>query len=402
MAADGNSVAILLITIGGLLLLGLATDYLGRKTNLPRVTLLFLFGFLLGPGALGLLPDHASEWMPVVTTIALLLVGFLLGGKLTRTNTLENGVVVLFVSVSVVLTTLLIVTAGLTLIGVPFPLALIFGAIATATDPAATMDVINEHRAQGKFTDTLQGIVSIDDAWGLIVFSLVLAAVQMFMGAEGPLVVIGEALWELAGATGLGIIPGLPMAYISGRIKPGQPTLLEALGMVLLCGSLALHLEVSYLLSSMVLGIVVTNLAKHHERPFHEIEDIEWPFMVLFFTLTGASLAIDTLAQAGILAVAYIVLRSAARYLGCWPGAQLAGAGHSVKYWMGGALLPQAGVAIGMALVAAARFPELADTIILVVVVTTLFFELIGPICTRISLRKSGDIPTRVSHATFE
>jgi len=222
MTDHSNNIAILLMTFGGLLLLGLATDYLGRKTTLPRVSLLFLFGFLLGPGALGVLPDHASEWMPVVTTIALLLVGFLLGGKLTRANTLENGVVVLFVSISVVLTTLLIVTVGLMAFGVSFTVALIFGAIATATDPAATMDVINEQGARGKFTDTLQGIVSIDDAWGLIVFSLVLAAVHMLTGAEGSLSVIGEALWELVGAIGLGVILGLPMAYISGRIKPGS------------------------------------------------------------------------------------------------------------------------------------------------------------------------------------
>jgi len=399
MTQHGTEVSILFIALGGLLLLGLAADYIGRKTRLPRVTLLFLSGFLLGPGVLGILPEQASEWMPVIANIALLLVGFLLGGKLTLANTLKNGVVVVFVSISVVLSTLAIVSVGLIAIGTPIALALLFSGIATATDPAATMDSIRESDASGRFTDTLQGIVSIDDAWGLMAFSLVLASVKMLGGEGGSWVLIGQAAWELLGAIALGIVLGLPMAYISGRIKPGQPTLLEAMGMVLLCGGIAQHIGVSYLLSSMVLGVVVTNLAKHHDRPFHEIEDVEWPFMVLFFTLTGASLALESLSQVGWLAVAYIIFRTVARLVGCWPGAKLAGSTDSVRLWMGWALLPQAGVATGMALIAAAQFPELADTIIPVVVVATMFFEMIGPIFTRISLHKAGDVPVTVEPA---
>lgn len=385
-------VATLLTAVGGLLLLGLATDYLGRKTSLPRVSLLFLFGFILGPGALGILPQQSTEWMPLIANIALLFVGFLLGGKLTRANTLENGKVVMAVSLSVVLITVAVVTGGLLLIGASLTVALLFGGIATATDPAATLDVISETNAKGKFTDTLVGIVGIDDAWGLIAFSLMLAIVQVHSGSAAFLTILGAAGWELVGAVILGVLLGIPMAYISGRIRPGQPTLLEATGMVLLCGGIAQFIGVSYLLASMVLGMVVVNFAKHHDRSFHEIEDIEWPFMVLFFTLTGASLDLNNISQVGGLTIAYILLRAIARYVGCWPGARAVGAMNSVKFLMGGALLPQAGVAIGMALIAAAEFPELANTIVPVVVVATIFFELVGPICTRFSLRKAGDV----------
>jgi len=391
MSDHASSVSTLFISLGGLLLLGLAADFIGRRTSLPRVSLLIIIGFLLGPGGLSILPHHASDWMPVVANIALLLVGFLLGGKLTRANTLENGVVVIFVSVSVVVFTLLCVIAGLVLLNVPLTVALLLGGIATATDPATTMDAIRESRASGRFTDTLQGIVAIDDAWGLLAFTLMLAVANLASGTDGSWVVISSALWELGGAVALGIVLGFPMAYMSGRINPGQPTLLEAMGMVLLCGGIALHLGVSYILASMVLGIVVTNFARHHERPFHEIEDIEWPFMVLFFTLTGASLTFDSLSSVGFLALAYIAFRTIGRVVGCWPGAALAGAIPTVRVWMGGALLPQAGVATGMALIAASQFPSLADTIIPVVIIATLFFELIGPICARVSLRKSGD-----------
>ena len=403
MSVHVSGSASLFFSLGSLLLLGLAADYIGRRTSLPRVSLLILIGFVLGPGGLALLPHHASDWMPVVATTALLLVGFLLGGKLTRANTLENGAVVLFVSVSVVLVTMICVIGGLLWLDTSLTVALLLGGIATATDPAATLDAIRETRARGRFTDTLQGIVAIDDAWGLLAFTLMLAIASLAagnegmgsggIGSEGIWVVAGHALWELGGAVLLGILLGVPMAFISGRIKPGQPTLLEAMGMVLLCGGIALHAGVSYILASMVLGVIVTNFARHHERPFHEIEDIEWPFLVLFFTLTGASLTIESVSAVWPVAVGYIAFRAVGRYLGCWPGAVVAGAIPAVRNWMGGALLPQAGVATGMALIAASQFPHLADIVIPVAIVATLFFELIGPICARVSLRKSGDAP---------
>jgi Kef-type K+ transport system membrane component KefB len=392
MHNQDTSVSILFITLGCLLLLGLAADFVGRRTSLPRVSLLILFGFTLGPGGLALLPGSTQEWMPLVANVALLLVGFLLGGKLTRANTLENGTVVLCVSISVVVITLVCVVGGLVAAGVPVALALLLGGIATATDPATTVDAIRETGARGRFTDTLQGIVAIDDAWGLLAFTLVLALANLLTGTDASWEVAVGALWELGGAVLLGVVLGVPMAWMSGRIRPGQPTLLEALGMVLLCGGLAHYLEVSYLLAAMTMGTVVCNFARHHDRAFHEIEGIEWPYMVLFFTLTGASLTLSGLASVGPVAVVYILCRLVGRYIGCWPGAVLSGAIPSVRIWMGGALLPQAGVAMGMALIAASEHPQLADTVIPVVILATVFFELAGPVCASVSLRKSGDV----------
>lgn len=389
-----HNVGSLFITLGCLLLLGLATDYLGRRTALPRVTLLLLFGFGLGSSGLDILPDKTQEWFPLITDTALLLVGFLLGGKITIKGLRENGRAVLMISISVVLVTLAIVTAGLVLLGVPLAIALLLAGIATATDPAATLDVIAENRAKGRFTDTLLQIVAIDDAWGLIAFSVVLAIVHLLGGNGEVSAILGRAAYELIGAVTLGAVLGFPMAVISGRIQPGQPTLIEGLGMVLLCGGLAQWLDVSFLLSAMVMGMVVTNTATHHERSFHEIEGIEWPFMILFFTLTGASLQIDMLSSVGYITAAYIGFRFLARLLGSWPGGWLAGADPKITRWMGLALLPQAGVATGMALIAAAQLPELAATIIPVVVIATIVFELAGPIFARLSLRRAGNFPT--------
>lgn len=387
-----EELATVFITLGALLLIGLATDWLGRKTLLPRVTLLLLFGFLLGSSGLQILPQESLHWFPMISNMALLMVGFIMGGKLAFSFLRENGRVILWVSSSVVLITVIVIFAGLLALGFSLEIALLLAGIATATDPAATTDVIQENKAQGVFSDTLTGIVAIDDAWGLIAFSILLAIAQSFNTEQQALDALLVGGWELIGAVLLGIVLGVPMAYLSGRICPGQPSLVEALGMVFLCGGLALLLEVSFLLSAMVLGLVVTNLAKHHERPFHEIENIEWPFMILFFVLAGASLNMESLLQVGLLGGAYIVLRIVGRLAGSWPGGVLGGSSGAIKSWMGLGLLPQAGVAMGMALIAAQRFPELSATILPVVIAATVIFELIGPIGTRLALLRAGDI----------
>lgn len=386
-----NAASSALIVLGGLLLLGLATEFLGRATSLPRVTLLLLFGILLGPEVLGLLPSAMDGWFSLITDIALLLVGFLLGGRLSLKRFSENGIEVLCLSISVVICTVLFVALGLWFMGFPLAIALLLGGIATATDPAATVDVVRERGARGHFTDTLQDIVAIDDAWGLVVFSVLLATVQLMQGTGEPLQHLWRLVYELGGSVVLGIAMGIPMAFLTGRIRPGEPTLVEALGIVFLCGGLADLLGVSFLLTAMVLGATVSNLARHHERPFHEIEDIEWPFMILFFVLTGASLTFDHLGEVTLLALAYIALRATGRALGSWPGGIIAGSVPTTRRWMGVALLPQAGVAAGMALLASNAFPQWRDSLLSVTILATVVFELIGPVMTRISLQRVGE-----------
>lgn len=380
-----------LITLGGLFLIGLVTDLLGRRTPLPRVTLLLVIGFLIGPSVLDVLPNLSEEWFPLLADMALVMIGFLLGGKLTTALLRKQGHRVLWISIAVTVLTAVAVLTGLLLVGFRLEVALMLAGIATATDPAATVDVAREVKAKGQFTRTLQGIVAVDDAWGLIVFSLMLAAALALTGRGGGNAILMSAAWEIGGAVVVGVILGIPMAYLTGRIAAGEPTLIEALGVVLLCGGVALWLEVSYLLAAMVLGAVVANLAHHHKRPFHAIEGIEWPFMILFFVLAGASLRVESLAGVGVLGLAYVILRTMGRFLGAWAGAALSGAGPLYRRWMGMALLPQAGVALGMALVATQRFPELSAIILPVVVGATVVFEAIGPVLTRWALVRVGE-----------
>lgn len=383
------------ITLGVLLLLGLITDAIGRRTRLPRVTLLLVFGFLIGPTGIGFLNPDDAKWFSLVTAIALVMIGFLLGEKLAFSSLRQHGKFVLWLSAAEVVATALMVLVGLLLTGVRMDIALLLAGIATATDPAATTDVVHETRADGAFTSTLLGIVAVDDAWGLIVFSLMLTAVQALSGQGDIVTPLLTGAWELGGALLLGICLGIPMAFLTGRVRPGEPTLVEALGLVFLCGGIAIWLKVSFLLASMVLGCVVANLARHHARPFHAIEGIDWPFMILFFILAGASLEAKAVYQVGLLGAAYIIFRVLGRLLGAWAGGVISHADPLLGRWMGMALMPQAGVALGMALMATHHRPDLGEVIMPVVIGSTVLFEVIGPVLTRVGLVRAGEVRSR-------
>jgi len=378
-----------LVVIGSILLVGLATDYIGRISRLPRVSLLFLFGFLVGPAALNILPDITHRWFPIITTVALVLVGFLLGGKLAEKAISQRKKEVVVLSVVICLVTAVVMIAGLLIAGFPLVIALVFAGIASATDPATTLESVKEAGKRSVFTDILQGIVSLDDAIALLLFSVLLMIAHMVNGSEGGAAVLFlHSVWEVAGAVLLGALLGFPMAYMTGRIRAGEPTLVEALGLVLLCGGLAELLDVSYLIAAVVLGYIVAKRARHHTRAFHEIEDIEWPFIIVFFVLTGASVDLAMIGLATVLTVLYIVLRIVGRLAGSWVGGTWLGSSPSVKMWMGPCLLPQAGIATGLALLAASQFPQYGNTIVSVVVVATIFFELTGPLVTRFALSR--------------
>ena len=381
---------VLLIALGGLLLVGLATDELGRRTRLPRVTLLILFGLAAGPAGFDLLPRAFEDWYAFIASVALTMVAFLLGGRLSLTALRSHGRAILAISVAVVVLTAVFVGIGLIAIGTPVAVALLLAGIATATAPAATQDVVRQACAKGPFTDTLLGIVAVDDAWGLIVFSVLLVFAGAVAG-DGVLAILGHCLWELGGALVVGAIVGLPAAFLTGRLQPGEPIQAEALGLVFLCAGLATWLGASFLLAGMVAGAIVANLAIHHRRPFHEIEHIEWPFMVLFFVLAGASLELESLRVVGAIGVAYIVLRTFSRVLGGWIGGLVAGSPVLHRRWIGFALVPQAGVALGMALVAASHFPDLGEALLAITIGSAIIFEVFGPILTLLALRKVGE-----------
>jgi Kef-type K+ transport system membrane component KefB len=380
-----------LLVFGALFLLGLAADLLGRRTAIPRVTLLILCGLAVGPSGFNLLPrELVQDWFPPLTTLALSLIGFLLGHKLSVAEFRKHGRVVTAITLGETTGALLLVCLALLALGVNPIVALLLAGIATATAPAATFDVVRESGVTGDFPDTLLAVVALDDAWALFLFSLMMAFAATVSGDGSATLNLFGGLAEIGGSLLLGAALGVPMAYLTGRIRPGEPTLAEAMGFVLLCGGMASWLGLSPILSAMIMGSIVASLATHHDRPFHAIEDVEWPFLILFFVLAGASVHVEALLTVGLVTVVYLLVRCVGSYTGARLGARLAGADDLTAKWLGLCLFPQAGVALGMALIASQRFPEYEPYLLPVVLASTVIYELVSPVITRRALKAAS------------
>ncbi|PRY71521.1 cation:proton antiporter [Halomonas ventosae] len=388
---DPNVSAVSLILLGLILSTSILADAVASRTRLPRISLLVLVGVgvaviqqwgLDQPGARPL--DGLAE--PLIQ-VALVMVAFLLGGELTLDRLRSTGPLILIVSLSVILAGVLSVGLGLLALGFPLAVAVSLAAISVATDPAAVSETVHESGDSRLRARLLLGIVAIDDGWGVLAFGLAMALLGWWLSGDGGMALL-HAAWELGGAILLGTAIGLPAAWLTGRLRPGEPTQVEAIALILLLAGTSAWLGVSSLLAAMCAGTLVANLSRHHTRSFNEIEHIEWPFLVFFFVLSGASIDLYRLDEALGLTLAYILLRLAGRYLGGLLGVRLARQRQAeLPANLGLALTPQAGVAMGMALLAAERFPEHGPVLLSAVVASTVVFEILGPLLVRRVLR---------------
>jgi len=381
---EAHQTTLNIILLGVILSVSIFADALAHRTRVPRISILVLVGVgiafvqqvVLGDQGARLL-DGLSE--PLIK-LALVMVAFLLGSELTLDRLKVTGPLILIFSLSVIVAGGVMVGAGLLVLGFPLVVAVALAAISVATDPAAVSEAVRESGDTRLRARVLLGIVAIDDAWGVIVFGFSMAALGWLLTSNGQLALL-HAFWELGGAIALGMVVGLPAAWLTGRLREGEPTQMEAIALILLLAGLSSLLGVSELLASMVAGALVANLSFHHTRSFREIEHIEWPFLVFFFVLSGASIDLYSLGDALWLTIAYIVLRLVGRMLGGLFAAKFARTEQGkLPGNIGLALTPQAGVAMGMALLAAEQYPEFRDTILPVVVASTIIFELVGPV----------------------
>jgi Kef-type K+ transport system membrane component KefB len=382
----------ILIILGAFLLAGYLAHVTAPRISVPRVTLLLVIGAMASPSMLNLVPEAVSQWFPFISHIALAMVGFLLGERFVASEIKSRGREILVVSLGETVVTVLFVFAGLMLVGAPAPLAIVMAGIAPASAPAAIFETVREGKAEGPLTRALLGVVAIDDAWGVIIFSLLLVVAEAVTGAAAQWVDLWEGLWEVGGAVALGAVIAVPMAYATSRVREGEPTLVEAMGFVFLTSGIATVLDVSYLLSSMTLGAVVANLTPNVRRPFRAVDGVSEPFFAVFFLLAGFRLEPETLVGLGLAGVVYVIVRALGLVSGGYLSGSLVGADEQVRRRIGFCILPQAGVALGFALLVQERLPEIGGSVLNLVIATTVLFEISGPLIARNQLRRAGEL----------
>lgn len=377
----------ILLALGVIFLVGFACHELGKRTHVPRVTLLLLAGAIASPNLLDIVPLALQNWFPYITQMALCLVGFLLGEQFVYRTLTHSDRAVWSIALMESLGAAALVFATLYWLGLPIVVALLLAGIAPASAPAAIMDVVKESRLKGPLPKTLLQVVAIDDFLGILLFALCLSIAQALNGSSSEYNLM-HALWGICGALFIGLGLGWPMAKLTGRLTKGEPMLIEALGFVFLCGGCAVLLNTSYLVACIALGATVANLASHHKRPFHAIEGISTPLLIVFFLMAGFQFDITEFKNLSVIGAAYIIARSVGLIAGSYLGASIGGANRQVKNHLGWCLLPQAGVALGLALIAVEKFPIYNTQILSLLVATTIVFELIGPLLTKAALTR--------------
>jgi Kef-type K+ transport system membrane component KefB len=382
------------LACGIVFLFALGTSRLLSRLKFPAVTSYLLVGILIGPFGFKFIPENLISSTHLVGYFVLGMIAFLLGESFLWRQFLGVGKEVIIISIGEVVGAFVLVAVGLLLIKQPLYVALLFAGIAPASAPMAIIMVVRELKAKGKFTQTLLNILAIDDAWGIIIFALALAVSKiLYSGGIGGVFTTAfiEAGREIFGALFLGAILSILFHLLSRFMITQIDFLIFTLGFILLTTGISLHFGFSTLLANMALGTGVVNFTARH-RSFDILRRIDWPFYLLFFVLAGASLEIPLLKELSLLGAVYIISRMAGLYLGADISGILAHSGSKTRKYIGLGLFAQAGVALGLAIIAKVEFPEIGNMIFTTVVATTIVFEIIGPLTCRIALGKMGEI----------
>ena len=383
----------ILLLIGIAMAAGLLVSRGARAVKLPNVTAFLVAGLIIGPCVAGIISKEQAESMGVISEAALGFIAYAIGGEFKLAYLKKIGKAPLTITAFQGLTTALCVDVGLIAFGVDVPLALLLGAIALATAPAATLMVVRQYKAHGPVTQMLLPVVAMDDALGLMVFSISASVAQGMLGGEITVQsMVLTPIIEIVGSIALGGALGWLLAFGARFFASRGNKLALSIALVLAGVGLCDMWNLSSLLVCMMIGAVMVNLSQVHEVLMEQCDRFTPPLFLLFFVLSGADLDLSVLPSVGLIGVGYLLLRFIGKWGGTMLGAFCVKADSNIKKYLGLTLLPQAGVAIGMASLVAARFPTLGTQVNTIVLAGVLVFELIGPIITKIALTKAGEI----------
>lgn len=378
-----------------LLIAGLLFGRLAKFVKLPNVTGYLVAGLVIGPCVLRLLPETIVDDFLLISEMALAFIAFTVGLTFKRSYFKRVGFTPVVIAVFEALVAVFLVQGALVAFGFDVEFALVLGAIAAATAPAATILVIKQYKARGPVTETLMSVVALDDAVALIAFGFSVTIARTISGSAGANIALSilEPFWEIALALLLGAACGLgmlvPMRFFK---KPGNRQAI-LIAFIFLASGLATLLDVSALMSCMALGAVFCNVSGESDEMADLADSMTPPLFMMFFVVSGAGLDVSVIPQIGLVGIIYVVVRVLGKMLGAYLGAKLMKAPKAVCRYIGPTLIPQAGVAIGLTLVAQQVLPaDQADTIRAVILCGTLIYEIIGPAVTKLSLTKAGEI----------
>ncbi|HIU18845.1 MAG TPA: cation:proton antiporter [Candidatus Limiplasma stercoravium] len=394
----GNGVATVILSIALMLFLGFAMTRITKRLRLPDVTAYILTGILIGPFCMNLIPQQVIDGMDFLSDIALAFIAFSTGEFFTLSTLKKNGMKVVVITVlEACLATVAVFVVTYFALGVDLVFSIVLSALACATAPASTMMTIRQTGAHGDFVDTLLQVVALDDVVGLLEYSIAISLALAVSSGSSQLGISGVVtpIAVNLGVLALGMLFGVLLKLMMPQKRGTDNRLIISVSMLFaFCGICAL-LGVSPLLGCMSMGTVYINLT-HDEKLFKQLNYFTPPILLLFFVRSGLSFQLDALTNtaisvggASLLTVGgvYFITRIVGKYAGAFVGCALVRKPKRVRNYLGLALTPQAGVAIGLAALGARTLGgDTGVALETVILASSVLYELIGPGCAKLSL----------------
>ncbi|MGA1865696.1 MAG: cation:proton antiporter [bacterium] len=414
------------LSLGLAAIAGFAMGRLMNKIKVPAVAGYVLIGFILGKSILGIFSGPKFDFLSVevITPLALSFIAFSIGSELQWGSLKELGKSIIMISIFEAFGAFVLVGISSYFL-LPYfmknsnnfqyaSVALLLAAVASATAPAATMMVLHEIRARGDLTKTLMAVVAIDDAIALILYGFSSSIARSFLSIQKETItssMFAGGLWpdtlvrmilvplkEITLAILLGIAAGAILSLLITKFRDNEDLLIITTGILIITAGISLMAHFDELLACMALGIVLSNVTPLSSlKVFRMTNNVAPPIYCMFFVLAGAHLRIGLIRQIGLLGICYLVMRILGKILGAYFGAWISNAPKVVQKYLGFGLLSQIGVAVGLAMIIRQDFQDFAigvkmsTWIINILLFTTLFTEIIGPICTKYAVVKAGE-----------
>lgn len=409
-----NTVFLLISILGAATILSYYFGRLIKKIRLPSIIGYLVLGVFLGSSGMGMLDELLLQRLEFLSSIVLGLVAFAIGAELNirSLRKLGQGIATIIVVQSfaafVAVTLLMYWFTG------DLAISILYGSLAPATAPAGTVAVIQENKARGRVTRALYALVGFDDALAIIIFGLSFAVVKNLLAtqatteiSESMLTMMWVPIQEILLSSLLGIALGILFSIMITTVKTRAEMLVIVIGTVLVGTGLSLCWNLSLFLTNMGVGMVFANTTnpRRVKAVLESLSDIMPLLFIWFFSLAGAHLQLGKLYALGEIGVIYILGRTIGKLGGTYLGGIIGGADKRVTKWTGLGVLSQAGVAIGLSLIVKSELSmmnipgasELGTAIITTITASCIFFEVIGPICTKYTLQKAGEIPQKRS-----
>lgn len=387
----------MLFYISVILFAGMGTAKILSKFKLPNVTGYLIAGLIIGPSLLGIIPKEASDKLSIISEAALSFIAYSIGSEFNIENLKRVGKGVILITVLEALTAVILIDIVMIFVlGQPVAFSLVLGAIAAATAPAATLMVVRQYKAKGPVVNTLLPVVAMDDAVGIMAFGVSTTIAQTLVKNSGSISIakiILIPLFEIVAALAIGFGMGILLTYLSKKVKGEDGLLSIVIAILFATAGIAIRFNLSSLLACMMIGATLTNLVPNNKSVFTTVERFTPPVLISFFTIAGVQLDLSILKDVGLLGIVYIVVRVVGKMLGAYLGAKISDFPDTVQKYLGFTLIPQAGVAIGLSMIAQNTLPSpYGAQVRTIVLAATVIYELLGPMITKTALIKAGEI----------